>query len=115
LPQGEGNVAGAVERVFHENVNERPTAAVAPVGGRHYVDESLVQKAVRTAVMRAGLTKCATCHTFRRSFAAQLPEGGYNIRTVQELLGYKDVNATMICTHVLNRGDRAVKSPADNL
>jgi len=69
--------------------------------GRHHIDESLVQKAVREAVARVGLTKRATCHTFRHSFATHLLEGGYDIRTVQELLGHKDVKTTMIYTHVL--------------
>jgi integron integrase len=83
--------------------------------GRHHVDESLVQKAVKEAVANAGLTKHATCHTFRHSFATHLLEAGYDIRTVQELLGHNDVKTTMIYTHVLNRGPGAVRSPADGL
>jgi len=83
--------------------------------GRHHIDESLVQKAVKNAVVRSGLIKRATCHTFRHSFATHLLEGGYDIRTVQELLGYNDVKTTMIYTHVLNRGPAGVRSPFDAL
>ncbi|HLB00204.1 MAG TPA: integron integrase [Bacteroidota bacterium] len=83
--------------------------------GRHHIDESLVQRAVREAVARAGLTKRASCHTFRHSFATHLLEGGYDIRTVQELLGHSDLRTTMVYTHVLNRGPIGIKSPVDSL
>jgi integron integrase len=83
--------------------------------GRHHLDESLVQRAISAAVRRAGLTKRVTSHTFRHSFATHLLADGYDIRTVQELLGHKDVRTTMIYTHVLNRGGRGVRSPADSL
>jgi site-specific recombinase XerD len=72
-------------------------------------------KAVRDAVKRVGLTERAICHTFRHSFATHMLEGGYDIRTVQELLGHSDVKTTMIYTHVLNKGGHGVRSPVDGL
>jgi integron integrase len=80
---------------------------------RHHVLEQNVQRAVKKAVKEAGINKNATCHTFRHSFATHVLEAGYDIRTVQELLGHKDVRTTMIYTHVLNRGGRGVRSPLD--
>jgi site-specific recombinase XerD len=75
--------------------------------------ETIFQRSVKEAARRAGITKCVTCHTFRHSFATHLLEAGYDIRTIQELLGHKDISTTMIYTHVLNRGGRGVCSPLD--
>jgi site-specific recombinase XerD len=89
--------------------------------GRRHADATGLHKAVKRAITAAGLTKLTSCRTFRPfdfaqdrlRFAAHLPEAGYNIRIVQELLGHKDVQSTLIYTHVLNRGRMAVRSPLD--
>lgn len=80
---------------------------------RHHISEDVLQKVVKAAIRKAGISKSASCHTFRHSFATHLLEDGYDIRTVQELLGHADVRTTMIYTHVLNRGGKAVRSPLD--
>lgn len=90
---------------------ERETGQVR----RHHLHPTVVQRAVARAVRASGVGKRATCHTFRHSFATHLLEGGYDIRTVQELLGHNDVSTTMLYTHVLNRGGLGVRSPADGL
>jgi integron integrase len=82
---------------------------------RHHLDEQSLQRAMKKAVRAAGLTKPASCHTLRHSFATHLLQSGYDIHTVQELLGHKDVSTTMIYTHVLNRGGQGVASPLDRI
>jgi integron integrase len=97
-----------------------PSRSLAPdprsgVVRRHHVHENSLQKAVKEAAQRAGVTKPVKCHAFRHSFATHLLEDGYDIRTVQELRGHKDVSTTMIYTPVLTRGGHAVRSPLDEL
>ncbi len=94
------------------NVQTPQPANVHPLR-RHHLDPSALQRAIKTAVRQSGIPKRVTAHTFRHSFATHLLQAGYDIRTVQELLGHKDVRTTMIYTHVLQRGGLAVRSPLD--
>ena len=82
---------------------------------RHHTHPNTIQRAVKIAAKKAGIDKRVTPHTFRHSFATHLLESGYDIRTIQELLGHKDVKTTMIYTHVVNRGAMGVRSPLDEL
>lgn len=123
---GEVDLPFALERKYRNAAREWAWQYVFPSGKvsndprsqkmrRHHIDESALQKAVRYAARSVGLTKPVSPHTFRHSFATHLLENGYDIRTVQELLGHKNVSTTMIYTHVIQRGGMGVQSPLDTL
>jgi integron integrase len=126
LAQGYGAVAlpTALERKYPQANREYKWQYIFPAGKRsidphsgvvrrHHAYPDSLQRAVKGAIQKAGIIKHGSCHTLRHSFATHLLEDGYDIRTIQELLGHKDVKTTMIYTHVLNRGGRGVRSPLD--
>ena len=89
------------------------TAPIPGIQRSNHLYDTVIQKVIKQAIRDAGITKHASCHTFRHSFATHLLESGCDIRTIQELLGHKNVETTMIYTHVISQGGKGVRSPAD--
>ncbi len=118
MPEGlERKYPNACRQIQWQYVFPSKTLSKDPVSGkfrRHHINETGLQKAIKRAAEKTEIMKRVSCHTLRHSFATHLLEKGYDIRTVQELLGHKDVRTTMIYTHVMQKGALCVKSPLDN-
>ena len=123
IPIGQRNIVATLPGIGRSNgvvvltahYDTRPRDPLDGEIKRHHLDEKNVQRAIRNAAKKAGFTKPASSHTMRHCFATHLLEDGYDIRTVQQLLGHKDVKTTMIYTHVMRKGAQGVRSPLEKL